>query len=307
LHGTSETPTVAAHKTVRGDLKSGRIHMKRLPNYLLCYLLTCLALSSVAAQAQSPREQLTQMVQQLQQTPNDTALREKIIKLAQDMKPAPAVPEEARGYFVKGSTITKAATDASQQALAIDNFNKALAIAPWWGDAYYNLAVAEELAGQLDEAQSSLKLYILTNPGEKEIRDAQDRIYALDAKKELANKDSADRKRAAEQELERERELERKRTDFSGDWIADDGRGSFSISRDSYGSYTVKQWWQRGGAETSLTNIQVNGNTLMADEVGTVDTVRYQLTLAPDGESLQVLRYFRGNQSGPSYTIPRRK
>jgi tetratricopeptide (TPR) repeat protein len=300
LHGTSETPTVAAQQTVCGDLKSGRIHMKRLLNYLLCYLLTCLALSSVAAQAQSPREQLNQMVQQLQQTPNDTALREKIIKLGQELKQAPAIPEEARGYFVKGSTITKAVTDASQQALAIDNFNKALAIAPWWGDAYYNLAVAEELAGQLDEAQSSLKLYILTSPGEKEARDAQDRIYALDAKKELANKDSADRKRAAEQELER------KRTDFSGDWIADDGRG-FSISRDSYGSYTVKQWWARGGAETSLTNIQINGNTLMADEVGPLNSVRYQLTLAPDGESLQVLRYLGGNQLGPSYTIRRQK
>jgi hypothetical protein len=61
-----------------------------------------------------------------------------------------------------------------------------LKIAPWWGDAYYNLAVSQELAGQFDPAQESLRLYILTNPGEREAREAQDRIYSLNAKKRLA-------------------------------------------------------------------------------------------------------------------------
>ena len=41
--------------------------------------------------AQSPRQQLQAMVEQLQKTPNDNALREKIITLAQDLKPGPAV------------------------------------------------------------------------------------------------------------------------------------------------------------------------------------------------------------------------
>ncbi len=36
------------------------------------------------------------MVEQLQKTPADNALREKIIKLAAEIKPAPAVPEEAQ-------------------------------------------------------------------------------------------------------------------------------------------------------------------------------------------------------------------
>ena len=49
-------------------------------------------LASVAsAHAQSPREQLQAMVEQLQKTPNDNALREKIITLAQDLKLRPAV------------------------------------------------------------------------------------------------------------------------------------------------------------------------------------------------------------------------
>lgn len=145
-----------------------------------------------------PREQLNQMVTQLRSNPGDNALREKIIKLAQTIKPAPAVSEEARGHFVEGTAIAKSARSPAQQTLAVQSFQEALKVAPWWGDAYYNLAVAQELAGQFDAAQASLKLYILTNPGEKDARDAQDRIYALNAKKRLAQNSpatAADRER----------------------------------------------------------------------------------------------------------------
>jgi hypothetical protein len=48
---------------------------------------------AVSAHAQSPREQLQQMVEQLQKTPGDHALREKIIKLAPTLKPPPALPD----------------------------------------------------------------------------------------------------------------------------------------------------------------------------------------------------------------------
>jgi hypothetical protein len=50
----------------------------------------------VAAQSLSPREQLQQYIADLQKKPDDQALREKIIKLARGMKPAPAVPKEAK-------------------------------------------------------------------------------------------------------------------------------------------------------------------------------------------------------------------
>ena len=136
--------------------------------------------------AESPREQLNALVTQLQANPGDNALREQIIKLVQGIDPPPAIPEDARQHFVEGKTITKSAQSPEQQGLAVQSFEEALKTAPWWGDAYFNLAVAQELAGQLDAAQESLKLYIQTNPGEEEARDAQDRIYALNAKKKLA-------------------------------------------------------------------------------------------------------------------------
>jgi len=66
---------------------------------LIIFVLTLVALAA-SAYAQSPREQLQQMVEQLQKSPNDNALRERIIKLGAQIKPAPAIPEEARKHFV---------------------------------------------------------------------------------------------------------------------------------------------------------------------------------------------------------------
>lgn len=101
---------------------------------LLLALILGLIMAPPAA-AQSAREQLQQITAQLQNNPSDSALREKIIKLARTIKPAPAIPEQAREYFVAGSTIAKAAQSPAQQQLAVAKFAQALTVAPWWGDA----------------------------------------------------------------------------------------------------------------------------------------------------------------------------
>src|SRR3989338_10320467 len=68
----------------------------------LSLLFSVLILTNIA-HAESPREQLKRMVEQLQTRPNDDALREQIIKLAQTLKPAPAVPEEAERHMAYGT------------------------------------------------------------------------------------------------------------------------------------------------------------------------------------------------------------
>src|SRR3990167_5941187 len=98
---------------------------------LLIFAFTLLALAA-SVLAQSPREQLKQMVEQLQKTPTDNALREKIIKLATSIKPAPAIPEEARRHFVKAVTLQKEAKDIKGYEPAIAAYNQALLIAQWW-------------------------------------------------------------------------------------------------------------------------------------------------------------------------------
>ncbi len=136
--------------------------------------------------ADSPREQLNQMVEQLQQNPTDNALREKVIKLALELKPAPAVPEEARRHFVMAATLQKQAKTEADYDLPIQEYGKALLIAPWWSDAYYNLGIALELKRRYTEAIGNLKLSVLADPQGTGVRAAQDKIYAIEAEQEKA-------------------------------------------------------------------------------------------------------------------------
>ena len=133
----------------------------------------------------NPRAALVQLTMQLKDKPDDRGIRHLAIKLAGELKPAPAIPEEARKHFVEGTAIVKAAKNPAQQALAAQSFTEALKVAPWWGDAYYNLGVAQELAEKYDEAEQAFNFYLLSNPKATEKREVQDRIYALSAKRKL--------------------------------------------------------------------------------------------------------------------------
>ena len=141
-----------------------------------------------AANAESSREQFRQMVEQLQANPTDNALRENIIRLALKLKPAPAVPEEARRHFVKAVTLQKEAKSPEDYDLPIQEYRQALLLAPWWSDAYFDLASALELKQQYAEAIQNLKLSILASPEGPDARTAQDKVYALEAKSDVQNK-----------------------------------------------------------------------------------------------------------------------
>lgn len=142
-----------------------------------------------SVQAQTQQEALTQYIADLQKTPDDNTLREKIIQHVQTMKKSPVVPEEARRYFVEGNALFKAAKDQKGYELAIESYRQCLLKAPWWAEANYNHAVALDLANRFDEAMNALKLFIATNPGEDESRKAQDRIYEIGAKKIIATRE----------------------------------------------------------------------------------------------------------------------
>jgi hypothetical protein len=152
-------------------------------------------------QAKTPQESLNQYVANLQKNPNDHALREKIISYVRTMKPPPAIPAEAKRPFIKGVTFQKDATSSSDFELAIKSYKEALLLAPWWPDAIYNLALAQESAGKYDDAMKNLKLYLLTKP--KDAEAAETKLYSLEAKKEKAAKDTAKtiEKKAKKQEV----------------------------------------------------------------------------------------------------------
>lgn len=147
-------------------------------------------LASLPAFAAGPASDFRAAVAEAQAKPGDRALAEKVIVASLKVKPAPSIPLEAKKPFVMAATYQKEAKSPSDYGLAIDAYHDALKAAPWWGDAYYNLSVALEAAGKLDEAKAALELYLLTKP--KETEDAQNRLFALEAKTKLAAKQAAD-------------------------------------------------------------------------------------------------------------------
>ena len=156
---------------------------------LLAVLAACVLFPLRAASA-APSEDLAAVVAQIHAKPADRALREKAIAMARAMKPAPAVPAKAKRLFVMAATYQKEAKQPSDYALVVDSLQDALKTAPWWGEAYAKLSIALESAGRFDESAEAVELYLLTKP--KDAEKAQDRLYSLEAKNNMAEKRKAE-------------------------------------------------------------------------------------------------------------------
>jgi tetratricopeptide (TPR) repeat protein len=173
-----------------------------MKSILLAGLLAWGTMAALAntAQAQTPQESLRQSISELQKSPNDNALREKIIKQVQAMKRAPAIPEEARRHYVRALTLFDGAKQPADAADAAEEFRQALLIAPWWGEAYMKMGLALETAQRYDEAIEALKLFMATKPRGAVLRQAQDEIYKIEAKRDRAEKDRESAARRAEED-----------------------------------------------------------------------------------------------------------
>jgi tetratricopeptide (TPR) repeat protein len=235
--------------------EGGKILMRTaLHAFLIGAICVC---HSHAQSPPSSREQLQQDVVQLQKNPSDDALRENTIKLWLTLDPKPAIPEEARRHFVKADTLAHDVHAPADVPPAVQEYQQALAIAPWWADAYHDLAVILEVGKRWDEAKRNLHFYLLTNPGEKEARAAQDEIYRIEAKQDEATK------RAAEERMK-----------LAGMWhrywgSEKDQRGYLLEINTTSDSYTarlnpevihIKTFY--GEAENTLTDFNVNGHAV---------------------------------------------
>ena len=123
------------------------------PTSQIIILILTILTSMASAHAQAPREQLKQMVEQLQKTPTDNALREKIIKLAQEVKPAPVIPDKAIEYEGRAQFAFKSAKSEADFLAAAREYEKAIAVAPWIPGYYADLCTIYEKAGIYLEAQ----------------------------------------------------------------------------------------------------------------------------------------------------------
>lgn len=111
---------------------------------------------------------------------DDQRLREKIIGIAQKLDPLPAIPEEAKRHMGRGKAAFKVAENPEDSKTAADEFKKASDLAPWWGDAYFNLGLAYEQAKMYREAVFNLKLYLLAAPGSPDAEKVKEKLYELE-------------------------------------------------------------------------------------------------------------------------------
>ena len=135
---------------------------------------------AASTQAQSPREQLQQLTIQLQQTPTDNVLRERIIKLGAEIKPAPAVPEEAIRYEGRAQFAFKSAKSAWDFYLAAQEYDKALKAAPWVLGYYSDLCTIYEKAEIFGRAKTNCELYLTGLFDPDEMTDVKRRIAGFE-------------------------------------------------------------------------------------------------------------------------------
>ncbi len=165
-------------------------------------------------QAATPQETLKQYIADLQKNPTDTALREKIIRHVQRMKPQPAIPAEAERYEGRAEFAIKNAKSEADFLDAAKEYEKALLIVPWVSAYYFNQGVAYEKAGKPKEAKQSFEFYIIAAPNARDARDVRKRIggleYALEKK---VSSPSTDKQKS--------------NLDLSGRWIYEGGNFAY--------------------------------------------------------------------------------
>lgn len=155
---------------------------------LIIFIFTLLALGA-SAYAQSPREQLKQMVEQLQKTPTDNALREKIIKLAAKVRPAPAVPEEAQRREGRAKFAFKTAKTNDDYLSAAREYEEAVRVAPWISGYYADLCTIYEKAEKYAEAKRHCEFALIGLSDPSQVSEMKQRIAGLEFGIEKAAKD----------------------------------------------------------------------------------------------------------------------
>jgi tetratricopeptide (TPR) repeat protein len=281
--------------------------------FAMLFLLPGLSVSF--AQAQSPQQSLNQYVSDLQKNPNDYALRDKIIRHVQAMKPTPAVPEEARRQYIMGKTLFDDARNVQDFNDAIEKFRKALLIAPWWPEANRDLGMALQAAQQYDEAIKVLKLYIATNPGEELSRRARNEIYKIEARQEKAAKE-----KTAVVTQARVEEKKKGLRDLAGNWYRKEPYDHKLNPYDNYAHYRgemrgeelflinvidVPYWDARKGDESVffIAN-RLEGNRLIGRWPHRLDPGTYEITVSPDFNDWEL--YFNTQHSSGRKTFTRK-
>ena len=159
---------------------------------IIGFVLIVMSLLMISlTQVQASQDTLNQYISDLQKNPNDSVLREKIIKLTLTMNPKPAVSQDTVMHEGAAEYAIKHAKTPADFADAAKEYEQALLSAPWLAADYFNCGVAYEKAEQFDAAIRNFNLYLAAFPGAKDTNDVLKRIGGLEYAGHKAAKESS--------------------------------------------------------------------------------------------------------------------
>lgn len=177
----------------------------RRDRILFALILAFFLYHAPPAPAAAPTADLRQKLDALEKTSSGSSqereIQKEIIGLVRKMKAAPPVSGDVRRHMARGEAFVEEAKDKSGFDLAIREFQDAARKAPWLAAAHYNLGVVQEKAGSYDAAMESFKMYLLADPQAKDAEEVQKRIYKIEARKEAASAQAAEKRRQEQARL----------------------------------------------------------------------------------------------------------
>lgn len=97
-----------------------------------------------------------------------------VLRAYKDRSKRPALSEEARKHMVRA----EAAVAQKRFEDAAAEYRRQLELAPWWAQAYYNLALIYHELGHDESAVTEMRKYLALEPDAEDARQAKDMIYA---------------------------------------------------------------------------------------------------------------------------------
>ena len=146
------------------------------------------ATGEAAAQGGDLRGALTQYLAEVQNSVYESEPRRKVIALVAKLDPKPALPEEAQRAMARGKVEFENVRSAAQWAKPAGEFQTAANLAPWWPDAYFNLAMTQEKQKDYYHSIENLKLYLEASPNATDTAAIKEKLYQLEYKQENAAK-----------------------------------------------------------------------------------------------------------------------
>jgi tetratricopeptide (TPR) repeat protein len=110
--------------------------------------------------------------------PQEAARFEQAVQMYRAATTRPVFPEEARKYKVQA----EAAVRDKQFKKAANAYRKALDVAPWWPEGYFNRALVLSELGDYRTAVREMKRYLILVPNAANARAAQDKVYEWEGK-----------------------------------------------------------------------------------------------------------------------------